>query len=74
MERVTYYPMADGGRVRHVCAKPGPKPLPDALRKQNVTVRLCGIDVERIEQAAAAAGMSRQAWLEEAILERLRIA
>lgn len=70
--RESYYPTLTGARIRHICAAPGPKPLPADLRKRNVTVRLCGSDVARIEQAATAAGVTRQAWLEDAILGRLR--
>ena len=72
--RERYYPTLTGARVRHVCATPGPKPLPADLRKRNVTVRLCGSDVARIELSATAAGVTRQAWLECCILDGLRIA
>lgn len=74
MARETYYPTASGARVRHVCSRPGPKPLPAALRKINVTVRLYSEDLCRIERSAAAAGVTRQSWLEHSILDRLRIA
>jgi|GEM_PF-1762644 len=72
--RTIYYPVIDGSRVRHICARPGPQPLPTELRKANVTLRLCGVDVQRVAQAAAAAGMTRQAWLEQCVLDGLRMA
>lgn len=71
MAHEIYYPTASGARVRHVCVTPGPKPLPAELRKINVTVRLHGMDVLRIDRAAAAVGMTRQAWLEHSILDGL---
>ena len=72
--RASYYPTITGGRVRHVCITPGPKAQPAGLRKQNVTIRLYGMDVDRVEAVASAAGMTRQAWLEATILDGLRIA
>lgn len=71
MPRITYYPTVIGS-VKHISSKSGPKPVPDELRKTNITVRLYGRDVCRIEQAAAAARMTRQAWLEHSILDGLR--
>ena len=72
MERVTFYPMADGGRVRHVCAKPGPKPRPAELVRQPVTLRLYASDVAEMAEMAAQAGMTLREWMEAALLGGLR--
>lgn len=74
MGRVTYYPTVDGGQVRHVCAMPGPRPLPDALRKVNVTLRLTGETLQRVDAAALAADETRQQWIERRVLDGLRMA
>ncbi len=42
-----------------------------AIAEINVSVRLSGEMVERVERAAAAVGETRQQWMEKAIGERL---
>jgi hypothetical protein len=64
MPRIISYPTVSGGAVRRVCAKSGPKPLPDGQKRRRVDVTLAPSAIKRGQAQATEMGLSFSRYVE----------
>ncbi len=57
-----------GNTIRIKCQKPGPKPLPESMKKRRVNVALSPYWHERGKALAAASGKSFSAFVEDLVI------
>jgi hypothetical protein len=69
MSRITRYPTIDGTFYTHHCAKPGPKPLPTALKRRRVDITLDPIAIKLAREEAKMEEVSFSRYLEKLIYD-----
>jgi hypothetical protein len=69
MPRITQYPTIDGSFCSHSGVKPGPKPLPEALKRRRVDITLDPFAIKLATEKAAAAGLRFSPYLEKLIYD-----
>jgi hypothetical protein len=52
MPRITKYPTLDGSFYLHRCLKPGPKPLPKALKRRRMDITLSPFAIKAATEKA----------------------
>jgi hypothetical protein len=69
MPRITKYPAIDGSFYIHHCQKPGPKPLPKALKRRRVDITLSPFAIKAATEKADAEGLSFSRYVEKLIYD-----